>query len=113
MTDDRFFLSAGQALAMLDPEAERIHTFVRGPGCILGVDRDRVDLEAEIRVAEPREIGGEACRRINHGLVLWTDRHNPLFVECRKGFDYAAYEESLKADSTNPNAAGLATMNHV
>ena len=96
MTDDRAILTTEQALSML-PEGERIHTFRTNPLALLGADWDREDLIAAIREGQC-EIGGEACQNFNHGLVVWTG-DNPLFVECKKGFDYKAFEAERAADS--------------
>jgi hypothetical protein len=97
MSDDKCLLTPDQAIAMLDPDGENIHTLRSAPLCMLGADWERSDLIKAIRTAAGLEIGGDMCKGMNHGLVVWTERDNPLFVECAKGFDYDAYEHSIKA----------------
>lgn len=87
--ETRIELSAAKAVSMLDPDAEHIHTY-RNPvgGFLLGADWERERLIEHIKAADFREIGGEGCCGMNHGLVV-HDPHGLLFVECAEGTDYA------------------------
>lgn len=72
------------------PDGDSIHTFRNSvAGVLIGCDWDRDELEETIRECKC-EIGGEACQKANHGLVVWSD--GPLFVECRDGIDYEQFE---------------------
>lgn len=78
------------AIAMLDPDAEDIHTFLNShPACLVGADWTREEILDAIKHHEC-QLGGELCRNMNHGLVIM--REPQVFVECRKGFDYGALE---------------------
>ncbi len=91
MDEQRAILTPEQAKAML-PEGDEIHTFRSYvPGVLLGADWGRDALVEAIDAADTLEIGGPACRNVNHGLVVWTG-NDPLFVECRDGMDYEAAE---------------------
>jgi hypothetical protein len=98
MTDERIHLTPAQAKAMLDPDAKLIHTYRAVASCMLGADWGRSQILTAIDTAVEIELGGEHCRRMNHGLVVWTDSRSPLFVCCRAGFDY----EALEAELTDP-----------
>ena len=89
MSDAKIILTPEQALSML-PNGDQIHTFRSASVALIGADWDRVDLEKAIR-ENVCEVGGVHCQAVNHGLVVWTDKTDPLFVECRKGVDYEAF----------------------
>lgn len=81
MTGPREFITADAAVKML-PDRETIHTFRSLPGMLLGADISRkAILDSLSRAgAEEIEIGGPACRKLGHGLVLWQGGE-PLFIE--------------------------------
>lgn len=87
--DDRIVLTTEQALGML-PDDDDIHTFRNPGGIMLGCDWTRDAITQAIENNEC-ELGGEMCKRMNHGLVIWVDS-KPLFVECRDEIDYKAFE---------------------
>lgn len=91
--DEPCQLTVEQAISILDPEAEEIHAF-RNPmtGIMVGSDWPRATLLKAIRAAVRLEIGGVQCCAMNHGLVVWTEKDNALFVECRNGMDYESME---------------------
>lgn len=89
MSNEKIILTSEQALSML-PEGDRIHTFRSAPMALIGADWDRDDLEKAIRENQC-EVGGDQCQAMNHGLVVWTGKTEPLFVECRKGIDYESF----------------------
>lgn len=69
MSDDREFLTAEQALAML-PDGDSIHTFVpsAGGGVLIGADWGREAIEEYIHT-HPVELSGETATRMKHGLA--------------------------------------------
>lgn len=73
----KVILTAEEAISLL-PEGEHIHNFVSGGMMLIGCDYDREDAIKAIREAEQREIGGDACKRMNHALVVWSSetRHS-------------------------------------
>ena len=81
--DDRVLLTAIEAISLLH-EGERIHTFRSCGMALIGADWDRAEIIDAINASEIVEVGGDGCRAMNHGLVVWTG-DLPLFVECRKG----------------------------
>ena len=93
MTDDKIILTAEQAESLL-PDGDEIHTF-RNPNAamLIGADWGRDELLKVIQASQC-EIGGEQCRNSGHGLVVWTDKNNPLFVETRKDVDWDELERS-------------------
>lgn len=66
------------------PDGEYIHTFMSTPGTLLGADWTRGEVVEEIETSRC-EIGGELCRSMGHGLVIWLNGVEPVFVETRKG----------------------------
>lgn len=89
MSDDRVFLDKEQAVSMLDPDSPFIHTVRDSGPCLVGADWSREDILAAIQNRDC-ELGGTACRAMNHGLVIHTG--GPLFVRCRDDIDYSEYE---------------------
>ena len=75
------------------PDGEDIHTFYSTALALVGADWNRADILAAIDLHNC-EIGGPECRRFNHGLVIHTNP-GPLFVECKKGFDYDGFEKEV------------------
>lgn len=75
----RTFLTKEEALSLL-PDEDDIHTFRGVPGILIGADWYRDELVTEINRCTC-EIGGEMCRQLGHGLVIWTGRDDPLFVK--------------------------------
>lgn len=76
---ERIELTKEEALSLL-PDNSNIHTFRGMPGILIGADWDKDELITEINRCKC-EIGGAMCRHMGHGLVIWTDRDDPLFVE--------------------------------
>ena len=104
MSNERIWLTKDQALSMLG-EGETIHTFrTPGTGLMVGCDWSRQNIISAIEDEDNDcELGGPMCQRMNHGLIVHVD--GPLFVECREGFDYTAFEFELTA-SQEAKAAG-------
>lgn len=101
MSNERIVLTKKQALSMLG-DGDHVHTFRNpGLGMMIGCDWS---LENIISAIEDNdcELGGPMCQSMNHGLIVHID--GPLFVECRKNFDYAAFELAL----TTPQEAKAA-----
>lgn len=102
MSEDKILLTVEQATSML-PDGDMVHTFRSGPGIALGADWERKSLIATIEKSPQRELGGEFCQGMKHGLVVWTvdeddGRKEPLFVQCKKDFDYEAFEAELNKE---------------
>lgn len=97
---EKITLTKEQALSMLG-EDEQIHTFRSTAVAMIGCDWKRSSIVEAISANEC-ELGGPSCISMNHGLVIHVDG-SPLFVECKKGFDYAVFlpevadQEMLKA----------------
>ena len=80
--NDKVILTKEQAVALLGKRKD-IHTFRSGTGILFGADWTRKGLLKAIQDTDLIEIGGEACKRMGHGLVVWTG-NDPLFVEVDK-----------------------------
>lgn len=92
MSEEICVLTKEQARRML-PDGETIHTFYSTSLALIGADWSKGDILASIDDHDC-EIGGLECQRFNHGLVIHT-QPGPLFVECKKGFDYKAMENEV------------------
>ena len=79
---------------------DTIHTFRCAGIALVGCDWERSDIEAAIQENEC-ELGGSTCQRMNHGLAIHVG-DSPLFVECRNGFDYKAFEEQVVGITGQP-----------
>ena len=94
MGQDRIALSKEQALSMLGDD-EQIHTFRSTAVAMIGCDWPRESIVEAIN-ANDCELGGPSCISMNHGLVIHVDGA-PLFVECKKGLDYAVFIPQVAA----------------
>lgn len=81
--DDRVFLTYEEAVAMLPPGSDYIHTFrSRIPGIFVGAQIERGGILNKLRDLKP-ELAGEVATNMGHGLVV-IDDHGPLFIETIK-----------------------------
>lgn len=90
---ERITLSKEQALSMLGDD-EHIHTFRSTAVAMIGCDWKRSSIVDAINANEC-ELGGPMCLSMNHGLIIHVDG-SPLFVECKKEFDYAEFEKQIQ-----------------
>jgi len=84
MNQEKIILTAEQAIGLLSDDSE-IHTFRSGTSILLGADWSRDELIKSFHAAgsEDIQIGGDACKSMGHGLVLFTG-DDPLFIEVDK-----------------------------
>jgi hypothetical protein len=82
MSDDKIILTKDQAKALIG-KRKQVHTFRSGSSILIGADWSRKSIIDAIEKTDLIEIGGEACKRMGHGLVVWTV-NDPLFVEADK-----------------------------
>lgn len=76
------FITPEEAIALLDPNADRIHTFRSGM-ILIGADWDKSDIIQTLKDnPDSIQIGGEQCRAMGHGLVV--DSNGLLFIEVDK-----------------------------
>ena len=69
-----------EAVAMLDPDAKYIHTFVCAPpGMLLGADVERERMLTMLRDATEIGLSGEIAQSVKHGLVI-NDGGRALFI---------------------------------
>jgi hypothetical protein len=103
MSKDRVVLTGYQALDMLPNDGEidsKIHVYrCCETGVMVGFNLDRDCVVDKIR-DNHCEIGGDMCRELGHGLVI-KDGCEFMFVECRKGFDYGAFEKKVIEENAN------------
>lgn len=83
--DDKIFLTKEQAIELIG-DREDVHTFRSGSMMLIGADWSRKDIFGVINDAGEKdiEIGGEMCKKMGHGLVIWTSPSDPLFIEVDK-----------------------------
>ena len=79
MTDKIVHLSIEEALYCIG-DKEYIHTFINAPFGLIGADWGKDE------VIEDIHIGGEVCRAMNHGIVVFPKRAKKqsdlYFIEC-------------------------------
>jgi len=82
MSNERRFITPNEAISLLN-DGDRIHTFRNPNGMLIGADWNRESIIEALK-SHPNsiEIGGQACRRIKHGLIL--NDGNFLFIECNE-----------------------------
>ena len=70
--NDRIYLTAEEALGIVKRNPDGgAHTFVNPRfGILIGADHTKDEIEAEIKDAKVRELGGEQCRMLSHQLYL-------------------------------------------
>lgn len=91
-------INASQAISML-PEGESVHTFRAVGIVLLGGEWNREFLIKAIRASKQIEIGGNNCRKIGHGLVIYTN-DKPLYVECKENTDYDECVERFSGETS-------------
>jgi len=83
MEKKKCFLTPEQATKLLGKRKE-IHTFRSGGRMLIGADWTRKELiTAFDKYRDQIEIGGDQCKAMGHGLVVWTG-NEPLFIEVDK-----------------------------
>jgi hypothetical protein len=80
--EKRVILTADQAIKLLGKRKE-IHTFANPRGMLLGADHSRKSLIEDLKNARSIEIGGDQCKAMGHGLVMYM-KNEPLFIEVDK-----------------------------
>jgi hypothetical protein len=79
MSDERIILTPEEAESIL-VDGEYVHNYANpGAGIFIGCDFERDGAIEAIKKAAQLEIGGDNCKRMGHGLVVWTTENRPLF----------------------------------
>jgi len=74
------FITPDEAIDLLI-DGEEIHTFRNQNGILIGCDIERESIIERLKANPAKiEIGGETCRKLNHGIVL-EDGTGYLFIE--------------------------------
>jgi hypothetical protein len=89
--DDRVFLTAEQAIAML-PKTEFVHTFTNPGGMLVGADWKRDEIIDALNKAIPSgiELSGATATSMGHGLCFWEGPENYghyVFIETMPIFE--------------------------
>ena len=67
-------------------DKKQIHTFINAPFGLIGADWSRENLVEKLENAQDIQIGGEACRNMGHGIVLFPQgakkQSDFYFIEC-------------------------------
>lgn len=85
MKTERVFITVEDALSLIGTRKE-VHTFRNpGPNIMIGADHSKQSITKTIKDAHKLEIGGDMCKNMGHGLVIWeNESERPLFVEVDK-----------------------------
>lgn len=85
MADEIVHLSIEEALYCIG-DKEYIHTFINAPFGLIGADWGKDEVIEHLQNAEDIQIGGEVCRAMNHGIVVFPKRAKKqsdlYFIEC-------------------------------
>jgi|SRR5688572_23946443 len=95
--DNKLIITKEQAIKLIG-EQKQVHTFRSCRMILIGADWDRKSILKAIQETDIIEIGGEACKKMGHALVIWTSDTDPLFVEADKE-EVRLLEESLAIKS--------------
>lgn len=77
--DDKIILTAEEAISLLPDNDEELHSFMQAGPVLLGCDDSRASMIAQINAAPCLEIGGPACKAMNHALVVHGKENGHLF----------------------------------
>lgn len=81
MEDKKINLTLEEAENVLIVHDSTVHTFRNPGGILLGADHNHKNLlKKMMEFKDTLQIGGEACKNMNHGLVLFDDI-GALFIE--------------------------------
>ena len=72
MTADKVYLTAEQAEQCLDIRDGLVHCFVDAHPVLLGTEWPIEDVRKALNDAEHIELGGELCRGMGHGIVVFS-----------------------------------------
>jgi hypothetical protein len=79
--DDKVLLTTEQAIDALDVQDGQVHVFMNpSAGVLIGADWSLASITKATESALSRQVGGEACLRMKHGLVLEKGAGDYLFV---------------------------------
>ena len=85
MKDKIVHLNIEEALYCIGNK-EYIHTFINAPFGLIGADWSKEELIEHLQTAEDIQIGGEGCRAMNHGIVVFPKeakkQSDLYFIEC-------------------------------
>ena len=70
---ERKFLTKEEALDCLIIKDGQVHNFINGGFSLIGADWSIKEVEKCLEKAESIEIGGDNCRKLNHGIVVIKD----------------------------------------
>ena len=80
MKSERVFLTTKEAKSLFDKRKKSVHTFINTMGMLIGADWEKKDIFKLLKKCKV-EIGGEQCRKLSHGLVIWRTEKDLLYVE--------------------------------
>ena len=82
MADGRKTILTPEEAETLLPGGDIVHNYLNpSAGMFLGCDFSREETTKALRNAVRIEIGGDACKKMGHALVVWdTDQHYSFFA---------------------------------
>lgn len=82
MSDERILLTPYQATGLLCDGVEYIHNYANpAGGMLIGIDYTRPAAVAAFQNAVQIEIGGPACKRSRHPIIVWDSPTHHTFFE--------------------------------
>ena len=79
-TDDKMIITPEDAEGLL-PEGDTVHNFIQSGNTFLGCDFGRDAAVKAFKNASLIEIGGPACKRMRHPIVVWEPDNRYSFFE--------------------------------
>lgn len=67
--EEKIVLTPDEAISLL-ADGEIVHNFAQTSFALVGCDYDRAEAVEAIRTATSLEIGGPACKSLNHALAV-------------------------------------------
>lgn len=71
----QIILTVQEAIDLVKP-GDEVHVFRCAPACLIGADWSRTEVLKLINDAQFRQIGGDACVALSHGLVATLNGEN-------------------------------------
>ena len=97
--DDKFVLSADEAISLLNDDVEYVHNYVQRGMMFLGCDFERDSAIEAFKAAELIELGGPSCKAMRHPIVVHEKDGRYSFFEA----DMAKVKALETARETDPS----------
>ena len=83
--EKQIHLTVEEVISVLKNQ-ENVHTFINAGFGLIGADWSKEELIEKLEIAEDIQVGGEQCRAMSHGIVIFPKnakkQSDLYFVEC-------------------------------